>query len=427
MDLLSMWEGTANKHVRRSELQGDESYDVAIIGGGFTGLSAAYHLQKKGCKTVVLEQGKVGAGASGRNGGEVLTGYLGSMEYWAKKKGLEKAKEMWQLSINAIDLIENIINTHRIECDFKRNGHLAAAYKPSHLESMKREQEFMAKKLDYYDLEIIDEHNMNKEMNTRFYKGGCVDKQSAHYHPYNYTLGLAEAAEQQGATIYENSKAKSITKNAHNKKVVRTEKGKITADQLVIATNAYSGDINKKIKHSVVPVESIMIATESMPAEVVSDLIKNDRAVFDTKNLLFYFRRTADNRLAFGGSGRASSKRDENRLFDNLWEGMLRVFPQLKGTRIEYRWGGKVGFTKSMLPYVGQLKDGTHFAFGYGGHGAAMATMLGKTIAEDILKEGDPDHPLRIPKLKPIPFHSQNSTGVGVVKVYKQLQDRFAR
>ena len=119
MDLLSMWEGTANKHVRRSELQGDESYDVAIIGGGFTGLSAAYHLQKKGCKTVVLEQGKVGAGASGRNGGEVLTGYLGSMEYWAKKKGLEKAKEMWQLSINAIDLIENIINTHRIECDFK--------------------------------------------------------------------------------------------------------------------------------------------------------------------------------------------------------------------------------------------------------------------------------------------------------------------
>ncbi|WP_240375910.1 NAD(P)/FAD-dependent oxidoreductase [Bacillus piscicola] len=425
MDLLSMWEGTANKSSQRPQLEGEKRCDTVIIGGGFTGLSAAYHLQEKGCSTIVLEQGKVGIGASGRNGGEVLTGYLGSMEYWAKKKGLDTAKKMWQLSLDSIDLIEGIINKHNIACDFKRNGEFVAAYKPSHLEAMKKDQEFMANQLNYHEIDIVEKKDLKSELETSFYAGGQIDYNSAHFHPLNYTLGLAEAAEEQGAYICERSKALSVKRNSKNKVIVRTEKGKVIADKLVIATNAYSGDLNKKIKRSVVPVESIMIATEPLPQEVVEQLIKNDRAVSDTKNLLYYFRRTGDNRLAFGGSGRASSKRDQNQIYDNLLDGMLQVFPQLKDSRIEYRWGGKVGFTQNMLPYVGQLKDGTHYAFGYGGHGAAMASLLGKTIAEDVLEEGDPDNPLRVKKLRPIPFHGQHTKAVGVLKFYKQFQDRF--
>ncbi|MYL40625.1 NAD(P)/FAD-dependent oxidoreductase [Virgibacillus salexigens] len=425
MDLLSMWEGTANNSMNRSLLEGEECCDVVIIGGGFTGLSTAYHLQEKQCSTIVLEQGKVGCGASGRNGGEVLTGYLGSMEYWTKKKGLHAAKKMWQLSLDSIDLIENIINKHDISCDFKRNGDFLAAYKPSHLESMKKDQEFMASKLNYYGIDIVEKNEIKNELETSFYSGGRVDYKSAHFHPLNYTLGLAKAAEKLGAKIYERSEATGVKRNSKNKFIVRTDKGKVIADNLVIATNAYSGDLNKIVKKSVVPVESIMIATESLPEDVVEALIKNNRAVSDTKNLLYYFRRTGDNRLAFGGSGRASSKRDQNRIYENLLEGMLSVFPQLKGTRIEYRWGGKVGFTQNMLPCIGQLKDGAHFAFGYGGHGAAMASLLGKTMAEDILEEGDPDNPLRIKKLRSIPFHNQHSKAVGVMKFYKQFQDRF--
>ncbi|WP_391117717.1 NAD(P)/FAD-dependent oxidoreductase [Psychrobacillus sp. L3] len=427
MDLLSMWEATANQRPKYEILQGDQHCDVVIIGGGYSGLSTSYHLQEKGFNTIILEKGKVGGGASGRNGGQVLTGYLGSMEYWAKKKGLKAAKQMWEMSLSSIDLIENIIEKNSISCDFKRNGDFFAAYKPSHLEAMKRDQEFMASELDYHEIKVIEKADLQDEMNTTIYHGGRVDAKSAHFHPLNYVLGLAEAAEKFGAQIYEHSEAFSIVKNGNGKKIANTKHGRVFADHVVIVTNAYSGDLNETIKKSVVPIESIMISTEPLPEELIKDLIKNDRAVFDSKELLYYFRRTADNRLAFGGSGRSSSKRDQNSLYDNLRKGMVNVFPQLEEARIEYQWSGKVAFTKDMLPYIGKMEDGTHYAFGYGGHGAAMSSLLGKLIAENISDESESDNPLRIEKLRPIPFHSQNATGVGVIKVYKQFKDRFLK
>lgn len=427
MDLITMWEATANKRKKYDKLEGDQHCDVVVIGGGYSGLSTAYHLQENNYSTIVLEKDQIGAAASGRNGGEVLTGYLGTMENWAQKKGLEAAKQMWEMSISSIDLIESIIDKHNISCDFKRNGDLYAAHKASHLEGMKRDQEFMARELDYHEIEIIEKEEMQHEMNTDFYQGGRIDKNSAHFHPLNYALGLGAAAEGLGAKIYEQSEAINITNDGKGKKVVNTRHGRVFANHVVIVTNAYSGDLNQTIKKSVVPIESIMISTEVLDEALIKDLIKNDRAVSDSKELLFYFRRTADNRLAFGGSGRSSSKSDQNRLYDNLHKGMLSVFPQLDEARIEYQWSGKVGFTKDMLPYIGQLEDGTHYAFGYGGHGAAMSSLLGKLIAENIMNEDDQDNPLRIEKLRPIPFHSQNAKGIGMIKFYKQFQDKFSR
>lgn len=418
-----MWEATANKRTYYPTLKEEQHCDVVIIGAGFTGLSTSYHLQKKQCKTIVLEKGTVGCGASGRNGGEVLTGYLGSMEYWAKKKGLETAKQMWQLSIDSIDLIESIIEKEHISCDFTRKGSFYAAYKPSHLEGMKREQEFMSAKIGYEQIQIVEPEHLQNELDTTFYYGGHVDERSAHFHPLNYTLGLADAVTKLGGEIYERTKALSYERTANNKIVVKTNDGSVIADEIVIVTNAYAGDLNQTIKQSVVPVESIMIATEPLPEKLIERLIPNNRAVSDSKNLLYYFRRTADHRLAFGGSGRSTSKRDQNRLFSNLHAGMLDVFPQLKDARIEFAWGGKVGFTQTMLPYIGQLDDGAHYAFGYGGHGAAMASMLGKIIAETIVKENKVENPLKIEKLKPIPFHNHHAKAVGILKFYKKFQD----
>lgn len=425
MTQISMWEATENQRENHERLEGDQHCDVVIIGGGYSGLSTSYHLQERDYKTIVLEKDRVGDGASGRNGGEVLTGYLGSMEYWAKKKGLDAAKEMWQLSLDSIDLIESIIKKHDISCDFIRNGDFYAAYKPSHLEGMKRDQEYMARELGYEEIKIVEKNNLQDELNTSFYHGGRIDRKSAHFHPLNYALGLAEAVSKLGARIYENSEALNIVKNGKGKMIVTTKEGKVFADHVVIVTNAYSGDLNKTIKKSVVPIESIMISTETLPEELMNDVIRNDRAVSDSKELLYYFRRTADNRMAFGGSGRTSSKRDQHNLYNNLQAGMVNVFPQLKGAKIEYRWSGKVGFTKDMLPYIGRLEDGSHYAFGYGGHGAAMSSLMGKLIAENIINESDAHNPLRVEKLRPIPFHSQHSTGVGVIKIYKQFQDRY--
>lgn len=426
MESLSMWEATANKRKVREQLQGEKQCDVVIIGGGYSGLSSAYHLQKKNVNTIILEKWRVGSGASGRNGGEVLTGYIGSMEAWEKKKGLEAAKKMWQLSLDSIDLIQDIIKEHSIDCAFKRNGDFFAAYKPAHMDALKRDQEYMARVMNYHDIKVVEKKDLHSEMNTDFYHGGRIDAGSAHFHPLNYAIGLAEAAEGLGAKIYEQSEALKVERDARNKVIVTTPNGRVIADQLVIVTNGYAGDINQTIKRSVIPIESIMIATEPLPEELVEDIIKKDRAIHDTKRLLYYFRRTADNRLAFGGSGRASSKRDQRNLFDHLHAGMLNVFPQLKDTRIEYRWGGKVGFTKDMIPYIGQLEDGTHYAFGYCGHGAAMSSLFGKMIADNITNEEVEDNPLIVNQLKPIPFHSQHAKAVGILKFYKKLQDAIS-
>lgn len=188
--------------------------------------------------------------------------------------------------------------------------------------------------------------------------------------------------------------------------VVTTNEGKVIAEEIVIVTNAYSGNLHKIIKRSIIPVESIMIATEPISPNLLNGLIKYNRGIFDTKNLLYYFRMTDDHRLAFGGSGGSTDKRDAKRLFTQLHEGMLRVFPSLKSVKVEYIWSGKVGFTKDKIPYMGQLADGTHFVFGYAGHGAAMSTLMGKLVAANVLSQGEGSYPLEKGRFKTNPVLS---------------------
>lgn len=421
---LSMWEATSNKKKQRSSLSGNEECDVVIIGGGFTGLSTAYHLQKKNVKTIVLEKSYLGSGASGRNGGQILTGFIDSMSSLAKKKGLETAKQMLQMSLDSIDLIERISKDHHIACSFKRSGHIYAAYKPTHIDWLKKEQKILEKDFNY-KVRVLDKQDLQAELKTDFYHGGCIDENSATYHPFNYVLGLAETVEKLGGRIFENSEALEIIKSSNGKVTIMTEDGRVTADHLVIVTNAYSGNLHKTISRSVIPVESIMIATEQLPEELVSKLIPKDRAVFDTKHMLYYFRRTPDNRIAFGGSGRSLSG-DTAPLYLKLKEGMDNVFPELKKYTAEFCWSGKVGFTKEMLPYIGQLEDGTHFAFGYAGHGAAMSTLMGKLLAGNILSENNGKNPFEKNNLRPIPFYSQHGKVVGLMKYYFKVKDAIS-
>lgn len=426
MDLISVWEATANSARPRPSLVGDQYCDVVVIGAGYTGLSTAYHLQKKNAKTIVLEQRKVGSGGSGRNGGQILTGYLHSMSALAKQKGLDAARQLLQMSLDSIDLIENITQENGISCSFQRNGHLVAAYKPSHLEDLKKEQEALLRDFNY-EVQTVEKTELSTELKSDFYYGGSIDANSASFHPYNYALGLAEAIENLGGTIYERSPALKLERDSQNRVVVTSESGRVIAKELVLATDAYSGNLHPLIHRTIIPVESIMIATEPLPEERVRSLILKDRAVFDTKYLLYYFRRTPDHRLAFGGSGRTTGKRDARNLFENLREGMVKVFPELEEARVEYSWSGKVGFTREMLPYIGKLEDGTHFAYGYAGHGAAMSTLMGKLIAGDILREqrdsGAAQNPLEIAELKPIPFYSQSGKVVGLMKYYYKFLD----
>lgn len=422
MSDISLWHATANEHPKRPSLEGEETCDVVIIGGGFTGLSVAYHLQQRNVKTIVLETHSVGWGASGRNGGEVLIGYVEPMSTLAKKYGRETARQMFQMSMDCVDLIENIIEKENIKCDFFRNGNMLTAYKPSHLDGLKQEQQFLHDEYNF-ETKIIEKEDMHTEMESTYYHGAHIDDKSAIFHPLNYCLGLADAVEKYGGTIYENSEALKIEHPSKDEVVVKTSNGSVKAKHIGIFVNAYTTDLHKLIKRAIVPVESIVLATETLPEELCKRLMVNNRAACDTKNLLYYYRLSADNRMVFGGSGRTTSKRDAARLFINLQKGMIDVFPALKDAKVEYTWSGKVGFTIEKIPYIGQLDDGTHFAFGYAGHGAAMSTLLGKIVASNILNEGDKNNPLDRSNLKPIPFHSHNAKGLGIMKYYFKIKD----
>lgn len=423
MSSKSVWEETANNNEKRRPSLIDEQYcDVVVIGGGFTGLSTAYHLAKYGLKVIVLEKNEVGSGASGRNGGQILTGYLPSMSSLAKSYGLETAKTMLKISLDSIDLIERIVEANKLDCSFQRSGHLLAAYKKSHLDELKQEQEVLERDFQY-KVKIIEKHGLVHEITSDFYCGGLIDENSAMFHPYNYVLSLADLAEKEGALILEDSKATRIKHSSKNRVMVDTENGRVTANQLVMATDAYTDEVHKKIMHSLIPVESIMIATEPLAEDLVQFLIKKNRAVFDTKHLLYYFRRTPDKRIAFGGSGRTTSKRDSKNLYQTLQQGMVNVFPELKDAKIEYQWSGKVGFTREMLPCIGQLKDGTHFALGYAGHGAAMATYMGRCLADNIMKQSEGHNPFEKDDLKQIPFYNQHGKMVNLMKYYYKMLD----
>ncbi|MED0665636.1 NAD(P)/FAD-dependent oxidoreductase [Pseudobacillus badius] len=424
MKQLSLWEATEKGRKHREKLAGDRTCDVVIVGGGFSGLSAAYHLQKQGCETAVLEKGRIGSGASGKNGGQILTGYVLSMSKLIKKYGLPTAKQMLQLTLDSIDLIEEIIKKNNISCGFHREGHFQAAYKPAHVEWLKREQDVLQRDFGY-EVKIIGKQEMQQELDSSFYTGGSIDDKSAIFHPLNYALALANLAEEQGGIIYEETEALQLARHSNGKIKVTTTEGSLTADQIVLVTNAYSGNLHPAISRSVIPVESIMIATEPLPPDLLKRLIKKNRGIYDTKNLLYYFRKTDDHRLAFGGSGRTAGRREAKQLFSQLHDGMIRVFPDLKEFRIEYQWSGKVAFTKEKVPYIGQLADGTHFAFGYAGHGAAMSTLMGKLIAANVMKTGEGKNPLEKTALTPIPFYHQHAKAVSVMKYYYRLLDKL--
>ncbi|MCK1992940.1 FAD-binding oxidoreductase [Peribacillus muralis] len=423
MHALSLWAATSNKRNVKPSLQGEVETDVVIIGGGYTGLSTAYHLLQKGIKAVVLEQHEVGWGASGRNAGMILPGYQDSMSTIAKRYGIPAAKDMFSFSLEGIRLVESIIKERNISCDFKRSGHFVAAYKLKHLDALKKEQEFLNVHANY-KTEVIDKMRMPEELDSTLYQGGLVDSQSCSFHPLNYALGLAHSVEDLGGVIYEHSQVIDI---AHFPKhvIVRTASGSVKANQIVIATNGYTDGLIKKLTRSVFPIASYMIATEPLPPKLAKKLIPKNRMIFDTKNFLYYFRLTTDSRLVFGGKDSLHGVESEQ-TYAEVREELLEVFPELADYAIDYKWGGLLGMTSDFFPHIGQLDNGTHFALGCAGHGAAITTLLGKVMAQNIVHEDRVKSRLETLPLKEIPFHGQRALIMNVVEWYYKLLDKIS-
>jgi glycine/D-amino acid oxidase-like deaminating enzyme len=395
--------------------------DVVVIGAGYTGLAAARRLARVGAVVVVVEREQVGWGASSRNGGQVLTGMKLDASTLVARFGETRARELFDIATDSIVGLESLIDEEAIDCGYARVGHLQAAFKASHFEAFREEQALLARVFDH-EVRVLPRSEQRGEIGSDAYHGVLVDERSGGLNPAQYVRGLAAAATRAGATIVTGIGVTSLERKPAAWRV-RTTGGDIEAQDLLVATNGYSGAAVPVLQRRFLPIGSYIIATERLDERVASALLPRCRMAFDSKHFLFYFRITNDRRLLFGG--RAEFGRpDEHttrRAASILRKGMDTVFPELSGVAIDYAWGGNVAFTRDQMPRAGRL-DALNYAGGYCGHGVAMATYLGEQIARRIGGELI-ENPLFDDRFPAIPMYSGNPWFLPLVGAYYQVKD----
>jgi glycine/D-amino acid oxidase-like deaminating enzyme len=369
-----------------------EKVDVATIGGGYTGLSAARTLARNGSKVAVLEANTIGWGASSRNGGMVLTGLKVGMQTIQKRYGSELAKRLFRYSLDSIDTVEQIVTTEQIDCGFARCGHLLTANKPKHFEALKEHVEFMEKEFNH-NVQLISRQDQSEEIGTDIYYGALLDECSGGLNPAQYVAGLAGATERAGATLHARARVIRLERR-ENHFIVQTERGSLRAESVLVATSGYTGNVTRKLQKKIIPVGSFIIATEKLSEQQAKELIPKGRMIFDSMHYLNYFR-LWNQRLIFGGRAAffPETAKTIERSAEILRREMVQVYPQLKDINVEYVWGGTLDFAFDMMAHVGEV-DGIYYSLGYAGHGVAMATHSGKTVAEAMLKGNINEHPL---------------------------------
>ena len=366
--------------------------DVVVIGAGFTGLSAARTLAKRGVKVAVIEANSIGWGASSRNGGMVLTGMKLDVGTLSKRYGMELTRRMYADSLASIDLVEQIVREENIACDFSRCGHLEVACKQSHFDSYARSAGVIATEFNH-QLRIVPRRQLGAEIGSSIYFGGMIDETSAGINPARYVSGLAGAALKAGACIYENTRVQEISSTTQNGAAgfdIKTANGNIFSREVLVATSGYTSSATPALQKKIIPIGSFIITTEPLPESLAKELSPRNRMIYDSQHYLYYYRLTPDNRMLFGGRAAffPETKNTIRRSAEILRQGMVRVFPQLRDARIEHAWGGTLDFCFDTMPHAGEL-DGIHYALGYAGHGVAMATYLGAKMAERICGSGD--------------------------------------
>lgn len=368
-----------------------EKVDVAVIGGGFTGLSAARTLAKRGIKAAVLEANTIGWGASSRNGGMTLTGLKPSMHTVIEKYGREIARRLFQCSLESVDTVEQVVKEENIDCGFARRGHLLVANKPKQFDALQQEVEFMDKEFKH-KVRVVSRAGQREEIGTDLYYGALIDEVSGGLNPAQYVAGLARAAERAGATLHARARVNRLDREG-SRFIIQTERGKIHAENILVGTSGYTGNATKKLQKKIVPIGSFIIATERLSDELANELSPKNRMIFDYKHYLNYFR-LWDNRMIFGGRAAffPENKNTIARSAEILRREMIQVYPQLKDVKVEYVWGGTLDFAFDMMTHVGET-DGIYYSLGYAGHGVAMASYLGKTVAEAMLTGNIRDHP----------------------------------
>ena len=373
----SYWSASMPAMPDRSGRALPDAADVVVIGGGYGGINAARELARRGVAVTLLEAHTLGWGASTRNGGIVHAGYKWSADELIKRYGEGTGRALYRETLDSYELVKRLIAEESIDCDFRESGHLELAYAPSHVPELEHAREGLA--AVGVSSTIVPRERIRTEIGSDAYFGGLVVEGSGLLHPGRYFAGLAAAADRAGADLHEGIRGSSIRKQADGRFVVETSRGAILARDVFVATNGYTDGVVPALRRRIIPIGSYIIASEPLPEELARDVSPKGRAFFDTKNFLYYWHVSADRRMIFGG--RASMMPTTiDRTAAILHRGLLEVHPQLAGRRIEYAWGGNVGFTFDRMPHVGRTKDGVAYAMGCCGTGVALMTHLGTRV-----------------------------------------------
>ena len=375
----SYYAASVNETTDYPALEGSHSTDICIIGGGFTGVATALTLAERGFKPTIVEGNRIGWGASGRNGGQLISGISG-LDKVRKKHGEGVADMLWSLKWRGNDIVYERVEKYGIQCDLK-SGFVETALKARHLKYLDGYYEDREKHNFPYEYEIWDKDKTREMLGTDEYIGAFACYRDGHLHPLNLCIGEARAAEKLGTTIFEQS---PVTGIKHGKRpTVMTETGSVEADAVVIAGNAYSLLEPKYLSNLVFPAGSYIIATEPLDEDVARRINQKDAAVCDVQEIVNYYRLSADKRLLFGGACNYSG-REPASIKSYIQPKMLRVYPELKDVRIDYEWGGKIGIVINRIPALGRINDNVYYSQGYSGHGVNVSHIMGEVVADAI-------------------------------------------
>ncbi|OZI60870.1 NAD(P)/FAD-dependent oxidoreductase [Bordetella genomosp. 11] len=426
-EIASLWRETAALKHRYPRLKNIVQCDVAIVGGGYTGLSTARHLALRGLDPVVVDASRIGWGASGRNGGVVSGKFRLSFADCASRYGMDMARRMAALAHEAVDLVAETVDACGIaDARLRIAGNLRCAHNDIALARLRDERDWLASNMGDTSSRLLSRQEVIDETGSSDFVGGLLNPQAGLIHPLNYARGLAANLAEQGIRLFEQSPVLRIRRAGDRVEVI-TPDGAVSARHVALATNAYSDltPATARLARTLVPFRSAMVATEPLPPALLATLLREDRSYSETRRMMRWFRKV-DDRILFGGRG-AFGRDDSDAAFAALRRKMAAIFPQLAQVRITHRWSGLVAMTLDSVPHVGPWDERICYAVGYNGAGVAMATLMGRYLA-DIVQGGRPDIGLlAAPRLRTVPCYPLREPIVRLVAGWYQFLDAIGR